>query len=257
MAFEPSNFGFGDMSFYSQDGHITMPNGFVVAEKDIEFVSVPGKDGSIAFDNHRYKNVTIPVEVYFSAGFSDMFREFASEMHYLSRNGYNKLRLPCRDDAYRLAVFKDAVVAEPTPNAEHGKAVFRFDCKPFWYLDSGDETIDITGATGWEYTNTSKIDSKPLIRLYGNSYIEMTIGARSMAVVNTYSLDTSQIPYVDVDCEAMTVSYNGRNISSNCTIRTFEGDFGFPVIPGNTSGVIRSGPGSSTQALITPRWVEL
>lgn len=239
---------------------------FVTPERDVEFVEVPGKDGAIVFDNGRYKNIKISIDVIFmpqpQLGEMIAARAFFDLLGRLAqKTGYQKLYLPYRTDAYRLAVYRGSSNGKPSPWYDSATVTLNFECKPYWYMDSGDEVTEHTYAPGddqFTLYNPTQFYSKPLIRVYGNGVLSLVTGGQTRALVNTFGIDTTQVPYVDIDSEAMTVSYNGTSMGNNAIIYTGKRmpgvvERGFPLLPPGTFILEHT----QSKVEITPRWAAL
>lgn len=247
---------FGGILLTANQRYADASESFIIPEKDVEFVEVPGKDGSIMFDNNRYKNVIIPVNIFIRRAFMNNYRSLVNILN--ATKGYQKLKLPYRTDAYRLGVFHSSIVFETGPWLNSGTVTLNFNCKPFWYLNEGDEWVNCPGAQDTSFSNTTPYPAKPLIRFYGNGSLKMN----GEIIINTFGINTSEVPYVDVDCETMTISYEGTNMASNCIVYEYSPDVvgmvrGFPEFPAFTNFVLTPGPGTTPHAEVKPRWVML
>lgn len=119
-----------------------------------------------------------------------------------------------------------------------------FDCKPFFYLDSGQSVTvipysDISGTTLY---NPGTVPSKPLIKLYGNGTLNCSIGGKSLTVGNVSGS-------VIVDSERMLVYKGAEN-----KVDDFQGEY--PEMPPGNVQVSFSG-GGMISAEITGRWCRL
>ena len=203
--------------------------------RDVEMVSVPGRNGDISYDNGRFQNVAVTYPAFISRKFQHRIDDFRGWM--CSHIGYKRLEDTYHPEEYRLAMYKSGLDVATTPRNLAGSFDLTFECKPQRFLKSGEVPTEFTAA-GKIY-NPTYYPAKPMIRCYGTSG-SVTVGGVSVAV-------TSASEYVDIDCELMEV-YEGSTSRNNTATLT---DGEFPVIePGE---VDVSFTGFSTIE-ITPNW---
>lgn len=138
--------------------------------RDVEMVSIPGRNGSFALDNGRFENI----EVSYPAGiFAETEADFAqaiSDFRNLlcSRNGYVRLTDDYNPNEYRMAIYKSGLEVEPA-QLKAGEFNIVFDCKPQRFLTSGETAQAV--ADGETLTNPTLFGSSPLIRCKGYGQI--------------------------------------------------------------------------------------
>lgn len=99
-------------------------------ERDIEQVSIPGRNGDLQIDNGRFKNKDVPYACF-------MMREdclqkiddFRSWLMSLS-DGYYRLEDPYHPNEYRMARVKAGFEPTMGPYNANAKFTLTFDCKP-------------------------------------------------------------------------------------------------------------------------------
>lgn len=107
-------------------------------ERDVEMVTIPGRNGAFALDKGRFENI----EVTYPAGvFANTDTEFAKAISdfrnmLCSRQGYCRLTDEYNPDEYRLAVYKSGLEVDPV-QLKAGQFDITFECKPQRYLMSG------------------------------------------------------------------------------------------------------------------------
>jgi predicted phage tail component-like protein len=209
------------------------------AERDFEFVSVPGRNGDLIQDNGRYKNVSIPYELALLKKDARTFSDLADSIKdWLSvGGGYNVLWDSYNPRYFRYAAVEGGVdIAEELTN--YGEMSLTFNCKPYRYSFDGQKTITIRQSSTQIY-NPEKLTAAPYIRIYGNGNITLSVNA----VTNTF---TGVSGYVEIDSEIMN-AYKGltplNNIMTGDTFPTFA--------PGANTITIT---GNATKAEIVPRW---
>lgn len=141
-------------------------------ERDVEMMSIPGRNGAFALDNGRFENI----EVTYPAGiFADNEYDFAKAIsdfrNFLcSKNGYCRLTDGYNPDEYRMAIYKSGLEVTPA-QLKAGEFEIIFECKPQRYLMSGESAIPVT--SGDTLLNPTLFDAKPMLEItgYGKMYI--------------------------------------------------------------------------------------
>ena len=147
--------------------------------RDVEMVSIPGRNGSFALDKGRFQNI----EVSYPAGiFAETEADFAqaiSDFRNLlcSRNGYVRLTDDYNPNEYRMAIYKSGLEVEPA-QLKAGEFNIVFDCKPQRWLTSGETAQAVVD--GETLTNPTLFGSSPLIRC--NGYGQIAFGGAPIKV---------------------------------------------------------------------------
>ena len=125
-------------------------------ERDVEMVTIPGKNGALALDQGRFENI----EVTYHAGcFADNQADFAEKVMKFrnalaSRYTYKRLTDEYHTDEYRLGLYKSGLEVDVVHYSTAGEFDITFDCKPQRFLTSGEtaltpsDYIDTQTATG-------------------------------------------------------------------------------------------------------------
>lgn len=135
-------------------------------ERDVEMISIPGRNGSFALDKGRFENieVTYPAGIFgntesdFVNGISD-FRNFLC-----SKNGYVRLTDDYNPNEYRMAVYKSGLEVTPAMQTA-GEFEIVFDCMPQRWLTSGESKTAVT--SGDTITNPTLFDASPMLEIEG------------------------------------------------------------------------------------------
>lgn len=211
------------------------------AERDKEFISVPGRNGDLVKDNGRYKNVKIPYDLSLIKRDNRSFNDLVNEVKkWLALDsGYYELW-----DSYDPRYFRYAAV-EGAPNitqelTDYGELSLTFDCKPFRYTFDGQNAI-IINQSRTQIHNPENLTAAPYIKIYGSGDISLSVNATT----NTFA---GVSEYIEIDSEIMN-AYKGLTLLNNTMTGTF------PVlVPGvNTIRIT----GAVTRAEIVPRWCTL
>lgn len=156
-------------------------------ERDVEMVSIPGRNGAFALDNGRFENI----EVSYPAGiFADNETDFAEAIsdfrNFLcSRKGYVRLTDEYNPGEYRMAIYKSGLEVDPA-QLKAGEFEIVFDCKPQRFLTSGETARAVVD--GQTLTNPTLFPASPLIKCKG--YGGISFGGDTITI--------QQIPVGDV-----------------------------------------------------------
>ena len=203
-------------------------------DRDIETVSIPGRNGTLSLDNGRFQNVVIPYRAFITDDFERNFSAFKAFLQ--SVKGYAKLADTYHPDYFRLARFISAIQPEMTQYNRHGQFTLNFDCDPRCFLKSGDKLKAIV--TGESIRNATPFTAKPLIRVYGTGAI--AVGNRTVQV-------TTADVYTDIDSETQEAYQGNTNCNNNIVLVNGE----FPTLVPGVSEITFTG---FTEAYIMPRW---
>lgn len=220
--------------------HISGDKTFGAPERDVDEVEVPGRNGTLTYDNGRFKNYDLEYE---GGIVSDDTVDFEYKIRRLrsflcSRYGYKRLEDTYHPDEFRLAKFVDGLDPDVT-QLQGATFDLKFDCKPQRFLKSGEEAIVMT-ASGSIF-NFTYFETKPLIRCYGSGKFLVNRLAVTVTKPNT-------VPYVIIDSDIEDCYYDTTNLNSSVSLST--GDF--PVLkPGATEIGLEEG---ITKLEIVPRW---
>ena len=151
-------------------------------ERDVDMVTIPGRNGTFAIDSGRFENI----EVSYPAGiFADTeadFRQAISDFRNFlcSKKGYVRLTDEYNPDEYRMAIYKSGLEVEPA-QLRAGQFDIVFDCKPQRFLTSGETKVTMT--SGQSITNPTLFDSQPMLEVYG--YGNIGIGRDVISIDDT------------------------------------------------------------------------
>lgn len=167
----------GDYGIY-----ITGAGTFNAPQRDVELVTIPGRNGSFALDHGRFENieVTYPAGLYGSdeTDFADKIAEARAWL--CSKSGYVRLQDEYNPNEYRLAVYKSGLEVSPAL-LKAGEFDLVFECMPQRFLTSGEtaETIESSGDT---LTNPTLFNARPLLMVTG--YGGLTINGHPIEIIS-------------------------------------------------------------------------
>ena len=167
-----NGFEFDGESSKNYSVYITGEAVYNAPEREVEMISIPGRNGAFALDKGRFKNI----EVTYPAGiFADNELDFARAVsnlrNYLcSKKGYCRLTDDYNPDEYRLAIYKSGFEVDPA-QLKAGEFDITFECKPQRYLMSGETPMEIT--SGENILNPTLFDASPLLEVKGNGNVNI------------------------------------------------------------------------------------
>lgn len=187
---------------------------FDAPERDVESISVPGRNGDLHIDNGRFSNIAITYPAFITKNFRHNFEAFKAFM--LSQRGYKKLEDSYHPEHYRLAAYKNAINPEMGPLNRLGSFDIVFDCDPRRFLKSGEKARTSTLSDPVTFLiNPTLYETKPLLEVTGTGSI--TINGNQITI-------TASPTVIDCDIEEAyygTINRNNNVILSNGTFPTF------------------------------------
>ena len=165
---DKGTFTFGGVSSKTFQIIITKPPQIVIAEREIESVSIAGRSGDLTIDKGRYKNITIPYECAFIPGAGKSLRDLATSAQALLRPvaGYQRLEDSFKEDRYRMARISGNVSVDSIVE-KCGLFTVNFDCDPRAFLLSGENSVAFQSSGS--ITNPTAFDALPLIKVTGSA----------------------------------------------------------------------------------------
>lgn len=205
-------------------------------ERDVTFVSVPGRNGDVLIDNKRFKNITVPYKCYIIKDYEKSIRAFRDAL--LSKVGqYYRLEDSINDGEFRMAQISPISINE-IGKLRAGEFTLKFNCKPQRFLKTGEELIEVEESQ--EILNPYNQTALPLIRAYGTGYFY--IGSYGIRI-------NSANEYTDIDCELMEAYKD--TLATNCNANIEILNNAFPELTPGINEITLSG---ITKLEITPRW---
>lgn len=127
---------------------------FNAPERDVEVVTIPGRNGTLQIDNGRFQNIDVTYPAY---NHKEPYTAFADDLMRLrnalaSRRGYKRLTDTLHPDEFRLGVYKSGLEVKPYEYDNAAAFDITFDCKPQRFLTSGETAVDISSAAAQTLT---------------------------------------------------------------------------------------------------------
>lgn len=186
MAVAPTGAIYKSLIFDGEDSrnygvYITGAAVYNAPERDVEMITIPGRNGAFALDNGRFENI----EVTYPAGiFADTEQDFAQAISdfrnaLCSKKGYVRLSDGYNTDEYRMAIYKSGLDVSPS-QLKAGEFEITFECKPQRFLISGESAITVEN--GSTVINPTLFDASPLLEVEG--YGSINIGDSAVTIEN-------------------------------------------------------------------------
>lgn len=208
-------------------------------ERDVTFIEVPGRSGSLLIDNGRFRNKTLPYRAAIIRDFEARFAAF--KMAMLSRPGYRRLEDSIHPEEYRLASFTGPIEPQTTPFNRAGEFDLTFNCMPQRYLKSGERAIQLT-KSGASLINPG-FPSKPLITVYGAGAGTLFVTGKAISFKPGFSGP------IILDCDTQNAYYGAMNKNEEISAPEF------PSLPSGKCTI--SWIGGIESVSIVPRWWNL
>ena len=237
---------------------------FDAPERDVEVVTIPGRNGTLQIDNGRFENieVTYPASIW-----ADEHGDFKTKIRNLrnafaSKRGYKRLTDTYNTDEYRLGVFKSGLECDPGVYNTAAEFDIVFDCKPQRFLTSGETSVDITSAAAQTLTgnpalffnatgttvNGFEVEIAPKITSWGTILPTFTRGeARITANGSTstvaWSANTSMYTArVDLKAKKVYQTHDAHIFAATDTMSTYtSGGVQFFRMSNSNAGISSSG----------------
>lgn len=163
--------------------YISGAGAFNAPQRDVETVTIPGRNGAFALDHGRFENieVTYPAGI-FGTDDSDFAQKVSDIRAWLcSKKGYVRLTDEYNPNEYRMAVYKSGLEVS-LAELKAGEFDLVFECMPQRFLVSG-ETAETIAASGDTLTNPTKFEARPLLEV--NGYGKIGINGEEVEIIST------------------------------------------------------------------------
>lgn len=181
--------------------------------RDVEMISIPGRDGEYALDHGRFNNI----EITYPSGMGDNdqtnFAQRVSDLRnqLASRVGYKRLEDEYNPDEYRMAIYKSGLEVSPVQYSRAGQFDITFDCKPQRFLKSGETAT--SKARNSTINNPTLFDSHPLLQFNSNgSDGTISLGTQTITVKSAYLGD------IPLSLSASPTTVSNWNASENVSV---------------------------------------
>ena len=162
---------FDNTSSRSYGVYITGQAVYNAPEREVEMISIPGRNGAFALDKGRFENITVtyPAGI-FAENEADFAQAISDFRNFLcSKKGYCRLTDEYNPSEYRMAIYKSGLEVEPA-QLRAGEFEITFECKPQRFLTSGETAVSVV--SGAEITNPTLFEAHPLLAVEGYGSID-------------------------------------------------------------------------------------
>ena len=181
--------------------------------RDVEMISIPGRNGEYALDHGKFNNI----EVTYPAGAFDTSQtNYATKMSNLrnqlaSRVGYKRLEDEYNPDEYRMAIYKSGLDVNPVHYGEAGEFDIVFDCKPQRFLKSGETATSV--ANNGTITNPTLFDAHPLLSFKATGSGTISLGGQEISLLN------NPIGVTDVAYHTSNPTVTGQDLTTRLVLQ--------------------------------------
>ena len=212
---------------------------FGFPERDLETVSVPGRNGDMLIDHGRWKNVELVYSCAITHDFQDNYCRFLRAMQ--ENTGYRRLEDSESKAIFRMGVFIGDIQPKVVRKGCAGTFDVKFNCKPQKVYKDG-EAAQKLSSPGNVWCD-SPYPSLPKITVYGSGTGNLYVGDRTVQILAM----TDQITIDSELQDAYRQVADGPAENKNRDISARE----FPVLQGRTE--VRW-DGGIERVEIIPRW---
>ena len=162
---------------------------FNAPKRDVEMITIPGRNGAFALDNGRFENIEVTYPAFnHEPNDYDTFAQRLSDFRnaICAQRGYQRLEDTFHPDEYRMAAYIGGLDIKPIKYNTASEFDITFDCKPQRWLKDGETAI--TMASGDTLTNPTLFESSPFLEAEGEGSINF----------NGYEIDLDGVPYGEI-----------------------------------------------------------
>lgn len=245
MAVNRTGAMFKSLTFDGEDSrdygvYITGQAVFNAPEREVEMISIPGRNGQFALDKGRFENIEVTYPAGIFANTEADFAEAVSNFRNLlcSKRGYVRLQDEYHPDEYRMAIYKSGLEVDNVA-LKAGEFEITFDCKPQRYLTSGETAVTVTN--GGVITNPTLFDAQPLLQLSGYGSISingqtLSVNSGPMGDITVASAQMANLNSLSVEIGTQYAN-NGDKIKVTCALwQDFAANIAISNMSYSTSG---------------------
>ena len=221
---------------------MTEPPKIQSAERDVEQISIPGRNGDLQIDNGRYKNIHMTYKCALLPEYGDFRRDAVAALRFLRSTGaYRRVEDTYYPGHFRMARISSGVsigsIAE-----QAGEFEVHWDCKPERYTVAGEKAQTFRAPAVLH--NQYGFPALPIIKIYGSGNGFIKIGAVKIPI-------RGMVDNIILDCDlqkAFRLRPDGTPEPADSHIYAPY----FPQLLGGGNAI--SWAGGVDHVEITPRW---
>lgn len=236
--------------------YITGEGVYDMPKRDVELITIPGRNGTLIKDKGRFNNIQLTYHCGMfgddQTDFASNFASFRERLANYTVNGYQFLYDDYNPDTFRKATYIGGLEVNPVAYGQAGNFDIEFECKPQRFLKSGNSYKEMSPSP-W-FINPTKWESSPVIRfqMTGTSGT-IDFYAETFRTTQTITINGApQNTQIFIDCElgeAYTGSFGVPSESMNQYVSL---GTRLPVLKRGTTRVTFSSTVSNLY--IKPRW---
>ena len=218
-----------------------------IPRKRYEEVSVPGRSGTVIFDEECYENVLRRYKCFISCETTKLYSALLRITEWLHGAGgkYATLQDDYDDGVFMKAYYAGGTEVESVMD-RHGRLELEFNCKPFKYTIEGQSQVTVTN--GGKLTNPTMNDSFPLI------YVKMTTTGTAQLNIGDYHATIISPTPVELIIDSETQNCYSPDLATNYNMLLTLSD-GFPKLKPGDNTVTWTG--TISEVKVTPNYYYL
>lgn len=173
MAIMQHDLIFGDVHSVDYGIYISGEGVFDAPEREVEMISIPGRNGAFALDKGRFENIEVKYPAIVReedlASFTENLDAFRNAI--CSQKGYQRLTDSFHPDEYRMATYISGLEVKPIKYNTAAEFDIVFNCKPQRYLMGGEAEIDVS--SGDMVLNPTLFEASPMLEVEGYGNIDL------------------------------------------------------------------------------------
>lgn len=188
-------------------------------ERNVELVSVPGRNGDLTIDKGSFANITIEYPCFTFAKSQAEFRRKVNDFKnaLMSQVGYQKLADDYHPDDYRMALYINGLEVDPVHMGRAGSFTLQFICKPQRYLVIGEDQVTVSD--GDTLNNPTLYDAEPLLMVEGYGDIEfngyhINIENATMGRLLLVNRGSNTLSFASVNNGRITKTFNSEQLQT-------------------------------------------
>lgn len=232
--------------------HVLGQPSVISAAERVSNEEIPGRSGTLTLleGDDIFDDVTLAATCIIDDPYETVDGESVSRIAKITGwlRGNGTIKFANRQEGYYRGRMSSQISFDKIVSGNpHLAFQVQFRCQPFFYLDSGDAPVSISGTTQ-QFSNPGNTPSLPVIKLTGTGEGTIMAGGSTM-LINSFE----DVDYIMLDCEAK-IAYTGAPGDPSDPLKLLgtrvTGEW--LTIPTGTSFFTMTG--GITSATITPRW---
>lgn len=238
---ERKTFTYDGMNSADFDLYIAGDSVYDAPTRDMDMVTIPGRNGQLSIDQGRFENITVTYPCFIWADTQAEFRQKVRAIrNWLTpKHSYYRLIDEYNPESYRLGIYKSGLEVDPIFYNRAGRFELSFDCKPQRFLLSGEQQINLEQTS--TLVNPTPFESCPVFEVEGSGTLTVNNSLMTIANNGTTVIDSEMMEAYEEE--------NGAIISRNDMV---SGEF--PTLKEGNNNI---GTVGLTSVKVTPRWWEL